>query len=203
MARECETMHSSRLVATMQIRLATTADVPALMALEQRHYVGNLDPSRREEGFISILHPREWFDAAVESGGVHVAARGPDELTGFIAVTDPPRDPDHAPSPILRAMTELANRLWFAGAPISHQRYAFRGPVLIDRGARGQGLYTRFNAVARDAYGARYDVLVLFVASDNPRSIHTTTVKLGAESLAKFAVEGKEYHFMAYSPSSD
>jgi hypothetical protein len=56
----------------MTIRLATRDDIPALMALESRHHIGNLDPPSRSEGFISILHPEQWFNWAVDCDGVHV-----------------------------------------------------------------------------------------------------------------------------------
>lgn len=168
-----------------------------MMALEERYYVGNLDVSQRAEGFISILHPQDWFALAVDSAGVHVAVADDGVIQGFIAVTAPPPGAD-ASSPILRAMMGLAARLTFGGMPIAEQRFAFRGPVLIDRSARGLGLYTLFNEITREAYRERFDLGVLFVAADNPRSVHTTTTKLGAESLATFQVDAKRYHFMVY-----
>ena len=101
--------------------------------------------------------------------------------------------------PIIRAMLELADELEFRGAPIARQRYALRGPVVIEADARGRGLYSRFNAVTSEAYRDRYDIGVLFAAADNPRSVHTTTTKLGAESLAIFEAESKRYHFLAFA----
>ena len=44
-----------------------------------------------------------------------------------------------------------------------------------------------------------FDTGVLFVSTENPRSVHTTTTKLQAESLTIFEVDGKKYHFMAFS----
>ena len=169
------------------------------MALEERHYVGNLDVSEHADGFISILHPMEWFNWAVDSAVMHVAVTHDESVTGFIAVTAPPRSLVLGSSPIIRAMLELAETLEFNGRPIAQQRYAFRGPALIDRAARGRGLYSAFNAVAREAYRERVDLGVLFVAADNPRSLHTTTTKLGAQSLATFEVDARRYHFLAFS----
>lgn len=183
----------------MAIRLATRGDVPEMMALEARHYVGNIDVSELAEGFVSILHPQEWFDWAVDSAGLHVATSDDGAVVGFIAVTAPPNRSGVGSSPIIAAMLELAATLDFNGRPIALQRFAFRGPVLIDRAARGRGLYSAFNAVARKAYAKRFDLGVLFVAADNPRSLHTTTTKLGAQSLAIFEVDARQYHFLAFS----
>ena len=93
-------------------------------------------------------------------------------LAGFIAITAPPSGPDATPSPILQAMVDLAQTLNYNGMPIAQQRFAFRGPVLIDKEARGHGLYSRFNAITRQAYADIFDTGVLFVSTENPRSVH-------------------------------
>ena len=165
------------MTTNMDIRLATRPDIPAIMGLEARNYLGNLDESERAGGFISTLHP----------------------VQGFIVITTPPNPPEVDPSPIIRAMLELANTLQYNGRPIAQQRFAFRGPVLVDRSARGHGLYSAFNAVTREAYRERFDVGVLFVAADNPRSLHTTTTKLGAQPLTLFEADGRQYHFLAFT----
>ncbi|MFM9033297.1 MAG: hypothetical protein ACKOQ4_03280 [Mycobacterium sp.] len=180
------------------VRLGSTTDVAALMELEARYYVGNLDPAQRADGFVSILHSARWFHDTVADGGIHVAEIDGD-IAGFIAVTPPPNAAGPRLEPIIRAVVDLAEVLDFRGAPIARQRWAFRGPVLIDRAARGRGVYTAFNDVTRQAYRDRYDVGVLFVAADNPRSLHTTTTKLGAQSLAEFDADDRRYHFLAYA----
>ena len=182
----------------LTIRLAVPADIAALMELESRYYVGNLDPAEREDGFLSILHSADWFSDTVAAGGLHVAEIG-GAIAGFIAVTPPPARADSRPGSITRAVLELAETLEFRGAIIARQRWAFRGPVLIDRAARGQGVYVAFNDVTREAYRDRYDVGVLFVAADNERSLHTTTTKLGAETLAVFDADGRRYRLLAYA----
>ena len=180
------------------IRLATPADVPALTALEARYYVGNLPPESRANGFISVEHPAEWFASTIAGDGIHVAEIA-GEIVGFIAVTALPRGADAAPGSFTRALLDLAEITNCRGRLLAGQRVACRGPVLIAEAARGRGIYTAFNAVTREAYRGRFDVGVLFVAADNPRSLHTTTAKLGAESLASFEVSGRRYYFLAYA----
>lgn len=169
------------------------------MLLGSRNYIGNLNESDLVNGFISILHPQEWFDRAVAADGVHVAVSDDGAVVGFIVFTDPPSPAEAEPFPILRAMLDLTASVEFDGAPIAEQRYAFRGPVLVDRTARGHGLYTAFNATVREAYRNRYDLAVLFVSAANPRSVHTTTIKLGATPVATFEVDDQTYHLLAYS----
>ena len=182
----------------MTIRLAAPHDIPNIMELEARYFVGNLDQSEQVHGFISTLHSQEWFRWAVDCEGVHIAVSDDGTIEGFIAVTPPPTGAAK-PSPIISAMLALTPALAFKGRPISQQRFAFRGPVLIDRSARGQGLYSAFNAVARQTYADRFDIGILFVSADNPLSLHTTTSKLGAEPLAVFDVVDKQYYFLAFA----
>lgn len=187
------------MTSDVAIRLATRQDIPAMMALEARYYIANLDPSERANGFISDLQSQNWFTRAVDSAGVHVAVADDDAIVGFIAVTDPPARSQVGLSPIIRAVLDLAGSLEFNGKPIAQQRYALRGPVCIDEAARGRGVYSAFNAATRAAYRDRYDLGVLFVAADNPRSLHTATTKLGAKSLAVFEADSRKYQFLVFT----
>ena len=183
--------------------MARRGDVDGLMALENRYFIGNLDPAEHADGFISVQHSPGWFAHAVDEGGVHVAVTPDGEVVGFIIVTAPPAGPASSLPPILAAMQELAQTLEFNGTPIARQRYAFRGPVCIAGEVRGQGVYSRFNAVTREAYRDRYDVGVLFVSADNPRSLHTTTAKLGARVLSEFHADGRRFNFLAFAFGGD
>ena len=184
--------------ADITVRLATAGDVGGIVDLESRYFVDNLDASARAKGFISVLHSPHWFAAAVAAGGMHVAATADGEIAGFIAVTDPPDRNTADLPPIVRAMLDLADTIEVNGKPIAAQRWALRGPVCIDEAFRGCGIYASFNAITGEFYRDRYDIGVVFVAADNPRSLHTTTTKLGARSLAEFEVESARYHFLAF-----
>ena len=182
----------------LTVRLATAGDVAGIVDLESRYYVDNLDTSARSKGFISVLHSPQWFAATVDSGGMHVAVTTDEDIAGFIAVTDPPTRTESDLPPIVRAMLDLAETVEMNGKPIAAQRWALRGPVCIDEAFRGRGIYASFNAVTGEFYRHRYDLGVVFVAADNPRSLHTTTTKLGARSLAEFEVDSKRFHFLAF-----
>jgi hypothetical protein len=183
---------------TLYVRLATARDVPGIAELEARHYIGNLDPADTGDGFISVLHSPEWFARCVDSGEVHVAATEDGSMAGFIVITAAPDPAAPGLPPIVKTMLDLAETLEVNGKPIARHRFALRGPVCIDKTARGRGVYSAFNSVTRQAYRDRFDLGVLFVAAGNPRSLHTTTTKLGAHPLAEFQAEGRHYHFLAY-----
>lgn len=181
------------------IRLATQRDIPKLTALEGRYYIDNLDPAERANGFMSSLHPAQWWARAIEAGGVHVAVTDNDDVAGFMVVIPPP-DPAEAGLPaVIKGMLELTETLEMNGAPIAAQRYCIHGPSCIAEEVRGRGVYSALHAATLEAYRDRFDLGVLFVAADNPRSLHTTTTKLGAQSLAVFEADGRPFHFLAFT----
>lgn len=186
------------MTSDIRIRPATRRDVPGLVALEERYFVGNLSESDRADGFISVRHPPEWFEQAVDSRGLHVAVTDDDGIGGFIAVTAPPAWAGPDLPPVVRAMTELAQTVEMNGASIASQRYALRGPVCIGAELRGRGVYSAFNTATREAYRDVYDIGILFVSANNPRSLHTATHKLGAQDLAFFEADGEHFHFLAF-----
>ena len=181
----------------VRIRPATQDDVPGLTALESRYYIGNLEPAAQANGFISILHPPQWFARVIAEGGIHVAVTGGNDVAGFMAVIAPPDPAETGLPAVLREMLALTEILEVNGTPIARQRFAVHGPVCIAEEVRGNGLYSAFHAVTSNAYRNTFDLGVLFVAADNPRSLHTTTTKLGAQSLAVFEADGRPYHFLA------
>jgi hypothetical protein len=184
--------------ADITVRLATGGDGAGIVDLESRYYIDNLDATARAKGFISILHSPQWFASAIESGGMHVAVTADDDIVGFIAVTEPPDRNAGGLPPIVRAILDLVDTLEVNGKPIAAQRWALRGPVCIDEAFRGCGIYAAFNATTGEFYRHRYELGVVFVAAENPRSLHTTTTKLRARSLAEFAVDSKRYHLLVF-----
>lgn len=168
------------------------------MALESRYYIDNLDPAERGNGFISVLHPPQWWTRVIEGHCVHVAVTGTDDVAGFMVVIPPPDPKEPGLPAVLKGMLDLAETLEMNGTPIARRRFAVHGPVCIAEEVRGQGVYSSLDAVTRDFYRDRFDIGVLFVAADNPRSLHTTTAKLGARSLAEFEADGRRYHFLAF-----
>ncbi|MGI9163729.1 MAG: hypothetical protein ACR2JI_12545 [Mycobacterium sp.] len=182
----------------VRIRLANQSDVPGLLALESKYYINNLGPAGRANGFISVLHPSTWWDRAISEGGVHVAVTGDDDVAGFMTVIAPPAPTEPGLPAVLKGLLDLTETLEVNGTPIARQRFAVHGPVCITEDVRGHGVYSSLNEATRKAYRDRFDLGVLFVAADNPRSLHTTTAKLGARPLAEFEAEGRRYHFLAF-----
>ena len=182
------------------IRLATPTDVDdvdGLMALESRYYVDNLDPSRRAEGFISVLHSRDWFEDTIADGGLHVAIID-DAVAGFIGMTAPPRQAPGLPA-VVSAMVNQPRR---------DRRVQWRADRRAALCHPGTGVHRRTRTRTRHLLRVQrrhrkglpgpLRPRMLFVSAENPRSLHTTTTKLGATPLADFQADGHNYHFLAF-----
>lgn len=182
----------------VRIRLANQGDIPGLTALESRYHLDNLAPDQRANGYMSILHPPQWWACAIDVGGVHVAVTDNDDVAGFMVVTPPPGPTETGLPAIITAMLDLSETLVVNAAPIARQRFAFHGPSCIAEEVRGRGVYSALHEATQVAYRDRFDVAVLFVATDNPRSLHTTRTKLGAQPLAEFEAGGRRFHFLAF-----
>ncbi|MCW1958193.1 MAG: hypothetical protein KIH64_006540 [Mycobacterium sp.] len=185
-------------MAIPRIRPATGDDIPGLTALESRYYIDNLDPAERRNGFISVLHPPQWWSRVIEGGGVHIAVTEEDDVAGFMVVIPPPDPAEPGLPEPLKRLLDLTETIEVNGTPIARRRFAVHGPVCIAEELRGNGVYSALHAATLQAYRDRFDVAVLFVAADNPRSLHTTTTKLGAQSLAVFDANGRQFHFLAF-----
>jgi hypothetical protein len=147
---------------------------------------------------MSVLHPAHWWDRVIEGEGVHVAVTEDDQVAGFMVVIPPPDPAEPGLPDVLKVMLELAETLAVNGTPIAEQRFAVHGPSCIAEEVRGQGVYASLHAATKDFYRDRFDVAVLFVSADNPRSLHTTSTRLGARSLAEFDADGRRFHFLAF-----
>lgn len=169
-----------------------------MTALESRYFVDNLDPAERANGFISVLHPAPWWSRVIDEGGVHVAVTGDDDVAGFMIVSAPPNPAEPGLPAVLKGLLDLAQTLEMNGTPIARRRFAVHGPVCIAEEVRGRGVYSALHQATREAYRDRFDLGVLFVAADNPRSLHTTTTKLDARSLAEYEADGRRYRFLAF-----
>ena len=121
-----------------------------------------------------------------------------DEVAGFMVVIAPPDPAEPGLPSVLKGMLDQTETLEMNGTPIAQQRFAVHGPVCIAEEIRGRGVYSALHAVTREAYRDRFDLGVLFVAADNPRSLHTTSTKLNARPLAEFTADGRRFHFLAF-----
>lgn len=180
----------------ISIRLATPGDIDGLVALDSRYYIGNLKPEEAKNGFLSMLHPRDWFAKAVGLGGIHVAVDESGEVGGYMAVTPRPDPEDPRLPAVVREMVRLADSNLADGKFLATRPYAIHGPVCIDERFRGKGVFSAFHQATRNAYRNLYDRAVLFVSVDNPRSLHTATAKLGARTMGRFFAEGAEFHLL-------
>jgi len=180
---------------SMKFRRAVLEDVPAILAVQAANFVGNLDDTERNDGFLSVEFTHKQLEEIADNVGIVVACDGA-RLAGYLCASS---CEFNRPFPLLAAMMQQLEHMDYGGRPLAASRLFIYGPVCIDRPYRGcgllRGLYNRLKSeVAR-----RYNVGVAFVAYDNPHSLRAHVIGLGMDLVGEFVFSGKRYHILAFA----
>lgn len=158
----------------LRIGVATAADVPAMLALQDANLIAN-------GGSLSVAFPAAWFETVLREMPVMVARRE-GRLVGYLVAS-------------ARAHTrgQPLTEAKFAAYPGAENAYN-AGPLCIAAGERGQGLALRLmqaqqcHLPGREAVG--------FVRRDNAAS-RATHARAGYLEVAGFTHAGGDYVVVA------
>jgi hypothetical protein len=176
----------------MDYRRLQPAHIPAILALQETNLLGSGGPS--PGGFLSARLGAEQFLAIAQDLAVIVAAADAD-IAGYLCAA---HDAPSRSIPILAAMLDELPRLSFLGRTLGAQRTFVYGPVCVAERWRGQGvLRGMYNALRREIAGD-FDAGVLFVAKDNPHSLHAHADGLGMTLVGDFAFDRRSYWILAF-----
>jgi hypothetical protein len=176
----------------MKHRRLQPSDIPAVLALQEANLLGKVGPA--PGGFLSARLGAEQFLGIAQDLAVIVAAADA-EIAGYLCAAH--EEPSRC-IPILAAMLDQLPRLSFLGRPLGAQRTFVYGPVCVDARWRGQGvLRGMYDALRREIAGD-FDAGVLFVAKDNPHSLHVHADGLGMTLVGDFAFDRRSYWILAF-----
>nr|MBP6743968.1 GNAT family N-acetyltransferase [bacterium] len=80
--------------------------------------------------------------------------------------------------------------------PLSEQNLLIAGPICVDSDYRGQGVVRELYRTLFALVPKLYEIVVVFVSLDNPRSI-SAHAKLGMNEVSTFCFNEREYVIMA------
>jgi predicted GNAT superfamily acetyltransferase len=99
---------------------------------------------------------------------------------------------------LLAAMLAALPGMSFLGRSLASQRTFVYGPVCVAAQWRGKGvLRGMYDALRREIAGD-YDTGVLFVAKDNPHSLHAHADGLGMTLVGDFQFDARNYWTLAF-----
>jgi L-amino acid N-acyltransferase YncA len=159
------------------IDLATPADVPGILALQEENLIGR-------GGSLSVRLPDDWFARAMTEMPLVVARRG-GEVVGYVVATSLAAQ---LHIPIVKAMA----------AKFPPPADAFiQGPVCVAASERGRGLAGLMFAAMRARLPGR--AAVTFIRSDNAASLNAHE-KMGIRVVGEFESGGERYCALCYAP---
>jgi L-amino acid N-acyltransferase YncA len=178
----------------MRYRIASPADLPAVMAIQNGNLHANLTEEERRDGFLSAAFTTEHFAQMAREVAVMVADDA-GQICGYLCAGS--RE-FHRQFPLLAAMIEQFPRVSFLGRPLASQNTFIYGPACVARSHRGRGLLRGlYDALRREVAGG-YDAGVAFVAKDNARSLAAHADGLGMTIAGEFAFGGKQHWILAF-----
>ena len=105
---------------------------------------------------------------------------------------------ESASIPILAKMIECYDSVRFDGRFLNEYRSYVYGPVCVDRAVRGQGVFESLFHECLAQLAGRFEVGVLFISTENQRSIEAHRRKLGMRWVGEFEFEAKVFHVLAF-----
>ncbi len=158
-----------------EVSLATPADVPGIVALQDRNLRGN-------GGALSVRFAPDWFAKAITDMPVIVARRAGD-VVGYV-VSTPLAAQAH--DSIIQAMLAA-----YSGSPGAYNY----GPICVAEEHRGRGLALAMVRQLRTRLPGREGLT--FIRADNALSLKVHA-KMGMQEVAKFRHGGSAYVVVAY-----
>lgn len=175
-------------------RSFTREDLPEILRIQAANLASNLPEHRRSDGFLSVAFSSRQFEEMNREIPMVVADLGT-RLAGYLCGGSL----DYSRSiPFLSHMTDLFPETFYRGLTLVRYRSFFYGPICVDRPHRGTGVVQGLFNGLLDRVRGKFDVGVLFVSVNNPRSMHAHTRKLGMTRVRDFRFDGGEFGFLVF-----
>ena len=180
---------------TIKFRRYTSQDLPEILRIQKDNVISNLLKDDRQEGFLSVEFSSRQFEEMNREIPIVVADLG-SQLGGYLCGIG---ISSGGQVPILAHIISLFHETCFRNHLLDQYRSFIYGPVCIEKEVRGQGILEGlFTELLRQLTG-HFDVGVLFISQDNPRSLHAHIHKLGMEMVRDFQFRGKLFSLLAFA----
>ncbi|MCG9747642.1 GNAT family N-acetyltransferase [Shewanella sp. Isolate8] len=184
----------------MTIRLATGADLDALVELEAREWQAELTPGQRGALMTGQHFSRQELSELIQKHWLLLAERE-GEIAGYVIA-------GHwsffGEWPLYRSLVKRLetsrfemDRFETASGIINKANSCQYGPIWIAPSQRGTGLFAELVAELKTRVAPQYPYMVTFIAEENERSFAAHTQKGGMQVLDFFEFDGRGYYLLA------
>lgn len=179
----------------IDVRLATSSDIPGVKQLLERYHVKNLEGEQRADGFVTTDMTEQQLNelCATEQGVVVAEDRANKKIVGLLLGAS---WQFLKPWPMFDYMASILNDYTFQGKRLDAKTSYQYGPICVAEEYRGCGIGELILAHQRQVFAARYSVIVTFVNVLNPRS-YAFHLRSKFEDVGFFSFNGNKYHMMA------
>lgn len=183
---------------TRKFRRFAPEDLPEILRVQKDNFVSNLSSDERQDGFLSVEFTPQQFEEMNREIPIIVADLG-SHLCGYLCGISLSAA---AQVPLLAHIISLFQETRFRNRFLDQYRSFIYGPVCVEKQARGQGVLEGLYAALLQQLTGNFEVGVLFISNDNPRSLHAHIHKLGMEKVRDFEFNGKDFGLLAFAVPS-
>lgn len=174
----------------MQTSIATSADIPGVLALQEKYLFRNMTEEERKLGFVTTPFTPQQIEDILKENGLFVAKNEEGKVVAYIFAASWKYFEQWE---IFNYMVSRFPKLQFQAKEITTQNSFQYGPVCIDKNYRGQGLLNRLFEEMRLEFSKKYPISITFINKINLISTAAHTRKLGWEIIDEFEFNHNHY----------
>ena len=171
----------------MQIRQATTNDLPTLAQLERTHL--NAELSSNTSDMLGQGFNQNDLASFINDGWIIIAEVN-NNIVGYVICAD---WKVFLRWPIYHA---ILRHLKFNSPEYNQNNTCQYGPIWIDENFRGQGIFELLVQKVKQLSQQRYQTMLTFIAEDNQHSYFAHTKKVRMQVLDFFEFEDRGYYLL-------
>ncbi len=179
----------------IKITAARHPDIPAVLVLQSKYLVTNMNEEEKKQGFVTTPFTAEQLKKVIDLDGLFVA-KTDERVVGYAFGAGW----DYFEQwPIFPFMTNRFIELPpFKGIQITGANSFQYGPICIDTEFRGSGLLNHLFEAMRLGLRERFPISVTFINKINERSVQAHTRKLDWEIIDEFSFNNNHYFMLAF-----
>jgi hypothetical protein len=183
---------------TVSFRPFISADLPEILRIQKANFIANLSKDDSQDGFLSVEFTPQQFEEMNIEIPIIVADLGL-QLGGYVCGIDLS---SASQVPLLAHIIGLFKETSFRNQCLDQYHSFIYGPVCVEKQVRRQGVLEGLYAELLHQLTGNFDVGVLFISHDNPRSFHAHIHKLRMEKVGDFEFNGKHFSLLAFAVPS-
>jgi hypothetical protein len=183
----------------MITRIATESDIEGILRLQTLNLVTHLPPEQHAGGFVTTPFTVEQIQELLAQTGAFVAEKE-GEIVGYLFAGT---WAFYARWPIFPLMVSRFAQISFRGKQLTTSNTFQYGPICIERGLRGSGLFVQLFETMRSSFAPQYPIGYTFINKANQRSLAAHTRKLNLEIIDEFEFNGNAFYGLGFLTNAE